>query len=90
MDFSEIAVYTTSQMSEVVAYFLQEVCMDGVSIYDVNDLYNNPSWDYKEDGIELAYANEVVVKGYCNPEDTDRVLRFLRERFVSLTPAASK
>ncbi len=89
MDFSEIAVYTTSQMSEVVAYFLQEVCMDGVSIYDVNDLYNNPSWDYKEDGIELAYANEVVVKGYCNPEDTDRVLRFLRERFVSLTDAGS-
>ena len=64
MNFSEIAVYTTSEMAEVVAYFLQEVCMDGVSIYDKKDLYDNPSWDYKEEGIELQYASEVVVKGY--------------------------
>lgn len=89
MEFSEIAVYTTGEMSEVVAYFLQEVCMDGVSIYDKNDLYNNPSWDYKEDGIESAYADEVVVKGYCNLEDTDSVLCFLRENFRRLQNAGS-
>lgn len=89
MDFSEIAVYTTSEMSELVAYFLSEACMDGVSIYDVNDLYNNPSWDYKEDGIELAYADEVVVKGYCNLEDTDSVLDFLHASFEHLTNAGS-
>ena len=89
MYFSEIAVYTTSQMAEVVAYFLQEVCMDGVSIYDIKDLYDNPSWDYKEDAIELQYASEVVVKGYCNLEDTDSVLHFLRQSFVGLTDAGS-
>ena len=89
MDFSEIAVYTNSLMAEVVAYFLQEVCMDGVSIYDIKDLYDNPSWDYKEDGIELQYASEVVVKGYCNLEDTDSVLHFLRQSFSGLTDAGS-
>ena len=89
MKFSEIAVYTTSEASEVVAYFLQEVCMDGVSIYDKKDLYVNPSWDYKEDGIEQRYANEVVVKGYCNLEDTDSVLDFLRQSFANLTDAGS-
>ena len=89
MNFSEIAVYTTSEMAEVVAYFLQEVCMDGVSIYDKKDLYDNPTWDYKEDGIELTYADEVVVKGYCNLEDTDSVLHFLRQSFDGLTDAGS-
>ena len=89
MNFSEIAVYTTSEMAEVVAYFLQEVCMDGVSIYDKKDLYDNPSWDYKEDGIELQYASEVVVKGYCNLEDTDSVLHFLLKSLDGLTDAGS-
>ena len=89
MNFSEIAVYTTSEMAEVVAYFLQEVCMDGVSIYDKKDLYDNPSWDYKEDGIELQYASEVVVKGYCNLEDTDSVLHFLRQSLQGLSDAGS-
>ena len=89
MNFSEIAVYTTSDMAEVVAYFLQEVCMDGVSIYDIKDLYDNASWDYKEDGIELQYAGEVVVKGYCNLEDTDSVLHFLRQSLNGLTDAGS-
>lgn len=89
MDFSEIAVYTTSEMAEVVAYFLQEVCMDGVCIYDKKDLYDNPTWDYKEDNIEANYADEVVVKGYCNLEDTDSVLDFLRISLASLTDAGS-
>ena len=89
MNFSEIAVYTTSQMAELVAYFLQEVCMDGVSIYDIKDLYDNPSWDYKDEGIELQYASEVVVKGYCNIEDTDSVLHFLRQSLADLTDAGS-
>lgn len=63
--------------------------MDGVSIYDVKDLYDNPSWDYKDEGIELQYASEVVVKGYCNLEDTDSVLHFLRLSFQGLTNAGS-
>lgn len=63
--------------------------MDGVSIYDIKDLYDNPSWDYKEEGIELQYAGEVVVKGYCNLEDTDSVLHFLRQSLSGLTDAGS-
>lgn len=63
--------------------------MDGVSIYDKNDLYNNSGWDYKDDSADSLYASEVVVKGYCNTEDTPRVLDFLREKFAALTDAGS-
>lgn len=89
MIFSEITVKTASEASEVVAYFLQEVCMDGISIYDRNDLYDNASWDYKDDSVELNYADEVIVKGYCNVEDTERVLDFLRLNLSTLTNAGS-
>lgn len=89
MNFTEITVRTTSQMAEVVAYFMQEVSADGVSIYDKNDLYNNPSWDYKDDSAESVYEQEVTVKGYCNVEDTEGVLDFLRQRFSTLENAGS-
>lgn len=89
MEFSEISVHTKSETAEVVAYFLQEVCIDGVSIYDIKDLYDNSGWDYKEEDIELGYDAEVVVKGYCNIEDTDSVLDFLRKSFSALTDAGS-
>ena len=89
MDYSEISVYTTSEMAELIAYFLQEVCMDGVSIYDKFDLYNNSSWDYKDDSADLVYDDEVVVKGYCEQEDTQRVLDFLRQNLDGLTNAGS-
>ena len=89
MNYSEIAVYTTSEMAEVVAYFLQEVCMDGVSIYDKKDLYDNASWDYKDDSADMVYEDEVVVKGYCEQEDTQRVLDFLRQNLATLHDAGS-
>lgn len=89
MDYSEITVFTTSQMAEVVAYFLQEVCLDGVCIYDKNDLYNNSSWDYKDTNADKLYNQEVMVKGYCNLEDTQRVLNFLRQIFANLQNAGS-
>lgn len=90
MRYSEIAVYTASSSSDLVAFFLQEVCLDGISIYDKNDLYNNPSWDYKDDVADKPYdENEVIVKGYCNLEDTDQVLKYLRESFAGLTDAGS-
>ena len=89
MDYTEIVVYTTSEMAEVVAYFLQEVCMDGVSIYDKKDLYDNASWDYKDDSADLVYEEEVAVKGYCEQEDTNRVLHFLRQKLANLTDAGS-
>ncbi len=89
MQFSEISVSTTSESAELVAYFLQEVCMDGVSIYDKKDLYENASWDYKEDNIDLTYSQEVTVKGYCNLEDTSSVLDFLRSSFERFENAGS-
>ena len=87
MDFTEITVYTNSENAEVVAYFLQEVCLDGVTILDKNDLYQNASWDYKDDSADLVYADEVMVKGYCNVEDTDSVLTFLRQNLTYLVDA---
>lgn len=89
MKFSEISVCTTSEASEIVAYFLQEACMDGVSIYDKKDLYSNSSWDYKDDDIDKSYGEEVVVKGYCNLENTQGVLDFLRQSFASIENAGS-
>ncbi len=90
MRYSEIAVYTASSSSDLVAFFLQEVCLDGISIYDKNDLYNNSSWDYKDDVADKPYdENEVIVKGYCNLEDTDQALKYLRESFAGLTDAGS-
>lgn len=89
MKFSEITVLTNSQNAELVAYFLQEVCMDGVSIYDKNDLYQNSSWDYKDDSADTMYTDEVAVKGYCNLEDTDSVLNFLRQSLSGVVDGGS-
>lgn len=90
MYYTELTVKTNRQSAELVAYFLEEVCLpDGVSIYDINDLYDNPSWDYMDDVAERPYDKEVLVKGYCNTEDTDSVLDFLRKKFAELTDAGS-
>lgn len=89
MKYSEITVSTKSESAELVAYFLQEVCMDGVSIYDVRDLYENATWDYKDESADAVYSDEVKVKGYCNEEDTASVLAFLSESFRSLSDAGS-
>ncbi len=89
MDFTEITVFTNSENAEVVAYFLQEVCLDGVTILDKNDLYQNASWDYKDDSADMVYADEVMVKGYCNVEDTNSVLTFLRQNLSNLADAGS-
>lgn len=90
MLYSELTVRTNRQSAELVAYFLEEVCLpDGVSIYDINDLYDNPSWDYMDDVAERPYDKEVLVKGYCNTEDTDSVLDFLRQKFATLEGAGS-
>lgn len=90
MRYCEIAVYTTSQASDLVAFFLQEVCLDGIGIYDKNDLYSNPSWDYKDEQADSYYdEREVIVKGYCSLGDVDRVLAHLKDRLSGLTDAGS-
>ena len=57
--------------------------MDGVSIFDKSDLYSS-TWDYVDDNFINNYSDEVEVKGYCEKENTDSVLCFLREAFLSL------
>lgn len=89
MKYSEITVKTNSANAELVAYFLQEVCMDGVSIYDKNDLYNNASWDYKDDTADKLYQDEVLVKGYCELQQTNSVVATIRSNVSSLTDAGS-
>lgn len=90
MRYSEIAVYTTSTSSDLVAFFLQEVCLDGISIYDKNDLYSNPSWDYKDDVADKPYdEHEVIVKGYCALDDTDKALAYLRQVLPSIENGGS-
>lgn len=89
MKYSEITVFTNSESAELVAYFLQEVCLDGIGIYDRRDLFQNSSWDYKDASAELFYDDEVKVKGYCSKEDTSRVLDFLRSKFADLSDAGS-
>ncbi len=83
MEYSQITVTTTSEAGELIAYFLQEVCIDGVSIYDINDL-KTASWDYMDDNVEAIYAQGVLVKGYCKQQDTDKVLEYLKEQFAHL------
>ena len=91
MLYSEITVKTNRESAELIAYFLEEVCMEGgVSIYDINDLLDNPSWDYKDDVAEKPYDKEVLVKGYCETEDTDGVLDFLRKKFAAKLMAYQK
>lgn len=89
MNYSEITVSTTSQAAELVAYFLQEVCMDGVSVYDKADLYNNSSWDYKDDSADLQYGAEVLVKGYCELNQTDSVLAYLKQSLANVQDGGS-
>lgn len=89
MNYSEITVSTTSQAAELVAYFLQEVCMDGVSVYDKADLYNNSSWDYKDDSADLQYGTEVLVKGYCELNQTDSVLAYLKQSLANVQDGGS-
>jgi ribosomal protein L11 methyltransferase len=83
MKYNEITVSTTTSASEIVAYFMDEVSIGGVNIVDKNDL-NIDSWDYVDDTLLLGYTSDVLVKGYCNTEDTDSVLCFLREKFAEI------
>ncbi|MCM1043145.1 MAG: 50S ribosomal protein L11 methyltransferase [Corallococcus sp.] len=83
MKYSQITVKTTTEASEIVAYFLQEVCLDGVGIYDPRDL-NESSWDYVDESAKSVYSDEVEVKGYCSKENTDSVLCFLRKSFENI------
>ena len=88
MKYSQITISTNTATSELVAYFLQECCMDGVSIYDRKD-FDNASWDYADESATDVYGDEVLVKGYCNNEDVQSALDYLKGALCSLTDAGS-
>lgn len=89
MNYNEITVRTNSASSELVAYYMQEVCMDGVSVFDRRDLYENSGWDYKDDVADALYEDEVLVKGYCNLDETDCVVEYLKQNLAHLENAGS-
>lgn len=89
MNYSEITVRTNSASSELVAYYMQEVCMDGVSVFDRRDLYENSGWDYKDESADLLYEDEVLVKGYCNLDETNGVVEYLKQNLADLHDAGS-
>ena len=87
-NYSQITVSTNTATSELVAYFLQECCMDGVSIYDRKD-FDNGSWDYADENAVNNYSDEVLVKGYCNIEEVENALAYLRQNLSCLTDAGT-
>lgn len=87
-NYSQITVSTNTAISELVAYFLQECCMDGVSIYDRKD-FDNGSWDYADENAVNNYSDEVLVKGYCNIEEVENALAYLRQNLSGLTDAGT-
>ncbi len=87
-NYSQITVSTNTATSELVAYFLQECCMDGVSIYDRKD-FDNGSWDYADENAVNNYSDEVLVKGYCNIEEVENALAYLRQNLSGLTDAGT-
>ncbi len=88
MKHTQITVITNTVSSELVAYFMQEHCYDGVSIVDANDL-SVANWDYMDDSVPASYTEDVLVRGYCSIEDTDSVLIFLRAQLDGLEGAGS-
>lgn len=87
-NYSQITVSTNTATSELVAYFLQECCMDGVSIYDRKD-FDNGSWDYADENAVNNYSDEVLVKGYCNIEEVENAVDYLKQNLSGLTDAGT-
>ncbi len=88
MKHTQITVTTNTASSELVAYYMQEHCYDGVAIVDASDL-SIANWDYIDDSVTEGYTTDVLVRGYCSIEDTDSVLIFLHEQLDTLDNAGS-
>lgn len=73
----EISVFTTTECSDLVAYFLQEQTQNAVSVYDVRDL-DSCGWDYIEEGLREKFGEEVRVVAFCSKEQEQDVLRALK------------
>ena len=84
MKYDEITIKTNSATSDIVAYFLQTYCLDGITIYDKNDLLTNSSWDYVDDHAFENYVDEVIVKGYCLKENTQLAVESLKQDLAFL------
>ena len=88
MKYSKITIKTNTATSELVAYFLQKNSVDGVCIYDKNDL-NNPTWDYADENAFENFEEEVVVSGFVSPEKLEESLYLLQQDLARLTDAGS-
>lgn len=88
MKYSKITIKTNTATSELVAYFLQKNSVDGVCIYDKNDL-NNPTWDYVDENAFENFEEEVVVSGFVSQENLEDALILLQQDLSCLTDAGS-
>lgn len=83
MKYTEIAVSTTTEASDIVADILTELTGEGVAIYDKQD-FLNADWDYCDEQILNSLTDEVVVKGFAKQEIADNVLSALHGRLEGL------
>lgn len=79
----KITVFTTTECSETVAYFLEEITDCAVTVYDVRDL-DECGWDYVEKGLRESFGQEVRAVAFCKASDEARVLGLLDERLKSV------
>ena len=87
MIYKEITVNTTTEGSELVAYILEELGSEGVSIYDSSDileLYKSDIiWDYIDENV-LKSSEIVKVKGFYNQDEYEKVYLNLLEKLEEL------
>lgn len=77
-DNVKITVFTTTGCSETVAYFLEELTANAVTVYDIRDL-DECGWDYVEKGVRESFGQEVSVVAYCAESDEEQILGRLKE-----------
>lgn len=77
MRYVEITINTTSEAQELVADVMFGFSLEGVCIFDKNDLINLNAnchhWDYIDDDIMQKYGEETLVKGYIKEEDYPKI-----------------
>ena len=86
-DFVEVAVSTTHLGSDLVSDVLSEFSDMGVSVYDVQDVFDlekdGKSWDYVDDKVK-SLDKTVLVKGYFPIENASEYLDQLKNRLQVL------
>lgn len=88
MKYVEISVHTTTEGQELVGDIFLDNTVEGVSIFDKNDLINLNKkchhWDYIEDDIMDKYGEETIVKGYIEEEKYKEVSQIIYNKLNEL------